>query len=232
MEFNENTWYSLKEDTNRIFPVDAPTADVVDLQKDPVTNLILEDYDFTQCALEQTGNNFTIDQCQVMKRFTPVDKNGDNFETQINDYGDWLADFIIILKDDFYVGSGGICGYYDTFGSWVFIEIGEMEGYPGYNSEEKYFSAGTEFSLMWLLSIALDYEFEGIPYSFIIDFASKGDSFICGAFNYSDDNIEKTLEVQLRLYEPVDNKKGDNYILCNKIICKYDNTHVISSQTE
>ena len=129
-----------------------------------------------------------------------------------------MADFSIILDDDFKLGSGGICGYYGLYGSWVFMVIDEISDYPGYNSEGQYYEAGTEFSLMQLLGL------EGIPYEWIVNACLEGDSFVCGAFNYSEENIGKSITVQLRLYETVgDNyEKTGKYIVCNEIICEFD----------
>lgn len=215
LSYDEDTWFPLYSE-NRLFPNDAPVANLVDLQEGV-------DYNFSNYSISQTNNQLTsIEQCQVVKQFTPIDKDGDDFYKQLDQYGDWVADFAIILNDDFKNGSGGICGYYKLVDQWVFMVIDEFKGYPGYDENGEYFKAGTEFSLMDLLGG--NFYGCGIPYSMIIGEFQNGDAFTCGAFNFKEENISSSITVQLRLYEPTENgwKRGENYIVCNELICEFD----------
>lgn len=129
------------------------------------------------------------------------------FGEQREKYSNWLADFAIILNDDFAPNTVGICGCHKFYNGWVEIVPGEAEA--------ELLKKG---NVLLLLRDILQFG-NGLEYSFLVDLCTgNDDGFHCGAFNLSDENVGKSITVQLRLYEP-DGNGGltGRYYVCNEV---------------
>ena len=195
--YNED-WKPLISDKNLIFPEDAPIANVS----------LCTDNDFFN-SLPGTGQYYT---------FRTLDHNNEDAPQSIKDqrekYGDWWADFTIIINDDFRAGTGGIAGAY-----WNLKE--EM---PLLDDLE----AGFSFNLLDLIEDGGYFGF--ITYELLLSACApkengERDGFNCGAYNTSNDNIGKSITVQLRLYKPTFDDDGNyirgEYIICEEIHCEF-----------
>ncbi len=187
-------------DPNRIDPADKPIATVL------------------------TGNhsgievNFVKDEgdCSLFSFAPEHDLNGENANdpnlvASAEKYSGWIADFAIILNDDFSEGTVGICGSY--FGiAWQTIELFEDA------------SVGTTYFLMDA------YEGYTITYETLLDFCrsdsnNERDYFNCGTYNLDRGNIGKSITVELRLYQPSEENeyvKSEKYLVCNSVTVTFN----------
>lgn len=136
--------------------------------------------------------------------FRPVDDGSDEYAEQREFFGAWIADFAIIINDEFEPNTVGICGQY-LFLSWQSIEPdwklnpGEtyllMDAFPG-----------------WTLT------YEGL-----VELCnSEDDGFYCGAYNYLSENVGKSITVELRLYQPDENgEKTEKYVVCDERVYEF-----------
>ena len=200
--FDENTWFSListpEVDPNRLYREDVE-------QDIPVAKLS----SYTLAEGESNGSNATI--AEQLYAFRTTDDNSEKFKAQRDYYADWYADFAIILHDDFDARSGGICGQFWNF-PWIDMDL------------ETDLKSGTTILLL------MDTPLEGweITYEYLVEACNKDenndnilDSFNCGAFNLSSDNIGKSITVELRLYQPENGKRGKKYVVCNEVNCTF-----------
>ena len=151
--------------------------------------------------------------------------NDGEYTEQRDKYSDWIADFAIILNDDFKTGSAGICGQYLSTG-WEYMTVPTFVDENGVESEIN--PAGTCYFLMY-------HGFGGsivINYELLVDLCSGEEGarkgFNCGAYNLDPENIGKSITVQLRLYKPNDDGSSTNYInneyvVCKEIVCTFYN---------
>lgn len=186
LTFSENDWIVLGTytDPNRLFISNTPNA-------------LVPLYD-------GLPNVAGVDKVTVFT-FMPADDGTDEYAEQREYFKNWIADFAIILNDDFATGSAGICGQYLSTG-WERIDMYEdapagtcyflMDAYPGWT----------------------------ITYDLLVSLCSPDnqgnrDGFNCGAYNFSEDNIGKSITVELRLYQPDENgNKTEKYVVCNEIV--------------
>ena len=155
---------------------------------------------------------------------TTHDLNGENANdpelvAAATEYKDWIADFAIILNDDMKAGSAGICGQYtirDPFSysfDWLTMELPEDA------------TAGTTYFLM---AQGFQGQFS-ITYELLLTACKTidgtRDSFNCGTYNLSEENIGKSITVELRLYETdeVDEYgvRTANYVVCNSTTVEF-----------
>jgi len=115
------------------------------------------------------------------------------------EYADWIADFVVILNDDFAANTGGLFGYYELFGRWVMMPL------------DQDLEAGTSIELMSLMGY-------DIPYSLLVSVCAGETGFYCGAYNLDESNIGSSITVQLRLYKPnEDGSRSEQYVICNQV---------------
>ncbi len=190
-------------DPNRLNPADKPQADVL------TGNFSSYDAPFA----EGTGYLFAFR--------TDHDLNGENAEdpelvAKQEKYGEWLADFAIILNDDFEAGSAAICGQY--FGiPWQDIVLPDDA------------SAGTCFLLM--KDAYTPYE-SFLTYETLLDACKSDgngnrDSFNCGTYAVDESAVGKSITVELRLYEPSaedPSVKSDKYMVCTTVTVTFITT--------
>lgn len=196
LQYEEGNWFDLNNllasDPNRLYLDDIPaTADLKYDGKEPLPE-----------GIEPT-----------LYTFRPMDDNSEKYAVQREKYKNWIADFAIILNDDFADGSAGICGQYFEL-DWVSMTV------PGDQV------AGTCFLLMA----------DGFENKFIITYESlvsicaptngKREGFHCGAYNLNPENVGKSITVQLRLYET---EKSDNeyvktgkYVVCQEVVYTFN----------
>ena len=161
--------------------------------------------------------------CHLFSFTTDHDLNGENKDdpelvAKREEYKDWVADFAIILNDDMKAGSAGICGQYRyrDWGldfPWIAMELPEDA------------TAGTTYFLM---SQGFQGQFT-ITYETLLQACrtidGTRDYFNCGTYNLSEENIGKSITVELRLYENNErNERGERtakYILCSEITVEF-----------
>lgn len=201
-----NEWYPLiKEiikDPYLLESKDAPIASTPNCEiAIDLNNTVL-----TQAALS-TGDFYT---------FRPTDdltSTDEEFIKQREKYGNWIADFAIILNDDFKDQSAGIAGSF--FGiPWKHILM------PGDHTK------GTVF---YLMDAFPGYK---ITYKDLLEACKledgKREGFHCGAFNLDKtlegvNNAGKSVTVQLRLYQPNEQGERQYYVICSEIECTFKN---------
>ena len=233
-ENGKDTWVPMLQE-NLLILNDAPPVSVTDY-------IILQhenyDEDKEECWITTDINYVDVDlaKCQKLVKFNTMENGVNDYTYQIANYGKYLADYVIILDDDFYVDTpGGIIGGFENHDGSVFwsaLVLDEAEGYPGYDAENRCFRAGTEF---YLLDMLLENEGAGIEYQSIIEvwFGPITDkhwfnSFVCGAFNYCEENVSSSITVQLRIYENNDGTKGDKYAILNEITCEFTSDNIMA----
>lgn len=101
-------------------------------------------------------------------------------EAEQNPYADWHADYVVTVNDDLTANSCGIAGAYGDYGWWAF-KLPEDT------------AKGTSFRLLK--------EAAGIQFNYV-ELCELVKVFNCGAFNYDNANVGKSITVELRLYEP------------------------------
>lgn len=124
-----------------------------------------------------------------------------------NDYDNWYADFVVSVDKDIAKDSLGLAGYYLSWG----VDVGFFA--------PQSIPAGFKIPLLNTVMTVLDWR-----YSAIRDMVG---TFVCGAFNCSEENIGTKFTVELRLFNPDAFSSPDD-------ICNFNtweegvNTHLIS----
>ncbi len=193
-------------DPNRLDPADKPRATILPGNQGS--------------PLSQGDMNFVTDESTVhLFAFTTThDLNGDNKDdpdlvASSEKYKDWIADFAIIINDDLAEGSAGICGSY--FGiPWVAMDV------P---------AGATEGTIYYLMSQGFEGQFS-ITYEMLLTVCQTQNDgtreyFNCGTYNLSEENLGKSITVELRLYENNDvNEYGERtakYFVCNSTTVEF-----------
>lgn len=203
----DDMWVPLFQE-NALIIDDAPPVSVTDYP-------FIIDEETKDCWIT-TGffSNYDIDlsKCQKLVEFNTMENGENTLAYQIDHYGTWRADYVITLDDDFAAQTGGIIGGFETHDRnvmWAAIVLDED------------LPAGTEFHLLSLLGEEHGFAYSEIIASFGSNPSCYFESFVCGAFNYSEENIGKSITVQLRIYENNNGEKGKNYIILNEITCEF-----------
>ncbi len=193
-------------DPNRLDPADKPKATILQGNQG--------------LSLSQGSMSFVTDESTVsLFAFTTThDLNGENKDdpdlvASSEKYKDWIADFAIIINDDLAEGSAGICGSY--FGiPWVAMDV------P---------AGATEGTIYYLMSQGFGGQFT-ITYDILLDYCqTKSDGtreyFNCRTYNLREENLGKSITVELRLYESNDvNEMGERtarYVVCNSTTVEF-----------
>ena len=105
-------------------------------------------------------------------------------EAATHQYADWHADFVVTVNDDMAANTCGLAGQYDSWSSeWLAFHL------------PKDAVAGESFRL--LNDVA-----HGIKYNYV-ELCEIVKVFRAGVYNLADENVGKSITVELRLYEPV-----------------------------
>jgi len=194
-------------DPNRLDWADRPQATILQGNN---SGKLLKDGDLSFVTNENTVNLFSFT--------TTHDLNGENANdpemvAQKEKYGDWIADFAIILNDDLAEGSAGICGSY--FGiPWVAMDV------P---------AGATEGTIYYLMSQGFGGQFIITYETLLTACQTQSDGtreyFNCGTYNLSEENLGKSITVELRLYENNEvNENGERtarYVVCNSTTVEF-----------
>lgn len=135
---------------------------------------------------------------------------------QYEAYKNWIADFYILANDDFAGDSMGIIGQYWEF-DWIPLQTPDDV------------EAGFSFLLLNDIYGAEWPAFKtAVTYEVLVEQCNAGYTFNCGAYNLSEENVGKSITVELRLYEPVLDEDGyvvdrtGRYIVCESFILIFD----------
>ena len=175
-------------------------------------------YDLTKNNPKDTDFIREINNFGWLYQFSTND-NGES-SSPLNDqyeaYKNWIADFHIQANDDFAGNSMGIIGQYWSF-DWIPLQ-----------SEED-IEAGFSFLLLNDIYGAEWPAFKtAVTYEVLVQQCNQGYTFNCGAYNLSEENIGKSITVELRLYEPVLDENGSvvdrtgRYIVCETFTLTFE----------
>lgn len=114
-----------------------------------------------------------------------------NPELLTNPYFYWHADFVVSFDDDMKAGTFNLAGQYDLWSeNWVDIDSSWLG---------KDYVKGEEIRLLGEVGAAFN---SGNPiYVNYAELCAGIQRFYCGAYNKADENIGKTMTVELRIYE-------------------------------
>lgn len=135
-------------------------------------------------------------QTAYMFRTTDTPDPATNPELLDSPYFYWHADYVVTFDDDMTAGTFNLAGQYDLWSeNWVDIDSSYLENILGRNVLKK----GEEIRLLGEVGKAFN---SGNPiYINYAELCAGIQQFDCGAYNKADENIGKTMTVELRIYE-------------------------------
>ncbi len=224
---NKKDIYNLNQsknsDPNRLWYADAPTATVpgyeLQISVDENGNEVYAESNIWTVGPIET--EFSKEYCENgwLFSFYPTDAMYTQYLDQREKYGNWIADFAIIVNDDFAGNTVGILGQYGIEGfvfPWLPIQT-DMD-----------IAKGTTILLMEdVIKTTLGFDM-AITYNMLVEICAPDEDgnrkgFNCGAYNLSEENLGKSITVELRLYEAdADGNKTGCYVVCNSIALTFN----------